>query len=233
MEVILLERIEKLGEMGEIVNVKPGFARNYLLPQSKALRATSANKESFEARRAELEDANAKRRTDALGAAGNVDGASVVLVRQASDSGQLYGSVRPRDIANALKETGAEIDRSQVRQDAPIKLLGLHNVRIALHPEVIAVVTVNVARSDEEALLQAQGVSVIDAERAALNDDTGEPDDETAEAADAAEAGAGTTDDAGDGEDAGDSTGDGAGAETAESAAEEDKAEDNKDAPTA
>jgi large subunit ribosomal protein L9 len=164
MEVILLERIEKLGQMGDIVNVKSGYARNYLLPQSKALRATPENRESFESRRADLEAANAAKRTDAEKAAGSIEGTSVTLVRQASDAGQLYGSVRPRDIANSLNEQGAEIDRTQVKLDTPIKTIGLHTVRIAVHPEVIVEITANVARSEEEADLQAQGKSLVDAE---------------------------------------------------------------------
>ena len=162
MEVILLERVEKLGEMGEVVNVKAGFARNYLLPQSKALRATPENRENFESRRVELEAANAERRSAAEKVAGGIAGASVVLVRQASDAGQLYGSVRPRDIANALNEQGGDIDRTQVKLDAPIKVIGLHTVRIAVHPEVVVEITANVARSEEEAELQAQGKSLVD-----------------------------------------------------------------------
>ncbi|MFM2130628.1 MAG: hypothetical protein RL477_2174 [Pseudomonadota bacterium] len=171
MEVILLERIESLGNMGEKVKVKPGFARNYLLPQKKALRATKENVAYFEERRAELEAANAARRDAALGISKNVDGVSVVIVRQASESGQLYGSVRPKDIADALSQTGADIDRTQVRLSDPIKVIGMHKVRIALHPEVIVTITANVARSPEEAELQAQGKSMIsetrEAERAA------------------------------------------------------------------
>ncbi|HSR54825.1 MAG TPA: 50S ribosomal protein L9 [Alphaproteobacteria bacterium] len=172
MEVILLERVEKLGEMGDVVNVKPGFARNYLLPQSKALRATPQNRESFESRRAELEAANAERRSSAEKVADGIAGASVVLVRQASDAGQLYGSVRPRDIANALNEQGAEVDRTQVKLDAPIKVIGLHTVRIAVHPEVVVEITANVARSEDEAELQAQGKSLVD-EDVAEEEDVG------------------------------------------------------------
>jgi large subunit ribosomal protein L9 len=164
MEVILLERIEKLGQMGDVVNVKTGYARNYLLPQSKALRATPENRENFESRRADLEAANAERRSDAEKAAGNIEGTSVVLVRQASDAGQLYGSVRPRDIANALNEQGANIERNQIKLDSPIKTIGLHTVRIAVHPEVVVEVTANVARSQDEADLQAQGKSLVDGE---------------------------------------------------------------------
>ena len=160
MEVILLERVEKLGQMGDVVNVKPGFARNYLLPQNKALRATPENRENFESRRAELETANAERRSTAEKVGSGIEGSAVILVRQASDAGQLYGSVRPRDIAHALNEQGAEIERTQVKLDAPIKMIGLHTVRIAVHPEVAVEVTVNVARSEVEAELQAQGKSL-------------------------------------------------------------------------
>ncbi len=178
MEVILLERVEKLGQMGDVVNVKPGFARNYLLPQNKALRATPENRENFESRRAELETANAERRSAAEIVAGGIAGSTVILVRQASDGGQLYGSVRPRDIADALNDKGAEIERTQVKLDAPIKLIGLHTVRVATHPEVVVDITVNVARSEAEAELQAQGKSLIDG----AADDTGLFDEEEEEA---------------------------------------------------
>ncbi len=161
MDVILMERVEKLGNMGDVVKVKPGFARNYLLPQKKALRATKENREYFESKRDDLEATNARLRGEAEGHAKDVDGVSIILVRQASDSGQLYGSVRPRDIADGLVEKGAAIDRSQVWLNTPIKVIGLHKVRVALHPEVVVEVTVNVARSLEEAELQAQGKSVI------------------------------------------------------------------------
>ncbi len=162
MEVILLERIEKLGQLGDVVNVKPGYARNYLLPQRKALRATPENRENFESRRADLEAANAERRSEAENVADGIAGSSIILVRQASDAGQLYGSVRPGDIATALNEQGGGIDRTQVKLDAPIKLIGLHTVRIAVHPEVVVEITANVARSEGEAELQAQGKSLID-----------------------------------------------------------------------
>jgi large subunit ribosomal protein L9 len=164
MEVILLERVEKLGQMGEVVNVKPGFARNYLLPHNKALRATPENRENFESRRTELEELNSERRSEAEKVASGIEGSSIILVRQASDAGQLYGSVRPRDIANTLNEQGTTIERTQVKLDAPIKMIGLHTVRIAAHPEVVVEITVNVARSEDEAVLQAQGKSLIDEE---------------------------------------------------------------------
>lgn len=154
MEVILLERIEKLGQMGEIVKVKAGFARNYLLPQKKALRATEANRARFEQQRAQLEASNLERRKDAEAIAGKVEGLTVVIVRQAGETGQLYGSVSARDLAEAVSAAGVTIQRRQVLMDRPIKMLGLHPVRIALHPEVIVSVTANVAKSPEEAEAQ-------------------------------------------------------------------------------
>lgn len=171
MDLILLERIESLGNMGDVVKVRPGYARNYLLPQKKALRATKENRDYFESKRIELETANAAQRSVAETLSKDVDGVSVIIVRQASESGQLYGSVRPKDIADALADKGAGVDRSQVRLNDPIKTIGMHRVRVALHPEVIVEVTVNVARSPEEAELQAQGKSLVtesrQAERAA------------------------------------------------------------------
>ena len=161
MEVILLERVEKLGAIGDVVNVKPGFARNYLLPNKKALRANEANRKLFEATRAQIEADNAKRREAAQGDAGTVEGKTLVLIRQASNTGQLYGSVSARDIAEALEGVGAHVAKSQVVLDRPIKAIGMHDVKIALHPEVAVTVKVNVARSPEEADLQAQGVDVM------------------------------------------------------------------------
>ncbi len=157
MEVILLERVEKLGAMGDTVRVKDGYARNFLLPKGKALRATKANKEKFEAERAALEARNAERRDSAQGDAGSLEGASYVILRQAGEAGQLYGSVAPRDIAAAASEAGTAVNRTQVLLDAPIKTIGLFTVRIALHPEVVVPVTVNVARSEDEAEAQARG----------------------------------------------------------------------------
>lgn len=154
MEVILLQRIEKLGQMGDVVNVKPGFARNYLLPQKKAIRATEGNRARFEQQRAQLEAINLERRRDAEAMAGKFENLSVVLVRQAAENGQLYGSVSARDIADAVTEQGIKIARSQVLMDRPIKTLGLHPVRIELHPEVIVSITANVAKSEEEAEAQ-------------------------------------------------------------------------------
>jgi large subunit ribosomal protein L9 len=155
MEIILLERVPNLGQMGEVVRVRDGYARNYLIPQGKALRATKSSLESFEQRRAQLEAANLERRREAEAAAGSIDGRSVVVIRQASESQQLYGSVSTRDIAAAFTESGVTIERAQVRLDAPLKTLGVHMVPIALHPEVEVTVTVNVARSQEEAEIQA------------------------------------------------------------------------------
>ena len=161
MDVILLERIEKLGQIGDVVSVKPGFARNFLLPRKKALRANESNRKLFETNRARIEEENANRRTDAEKAAKGVDGKSVQLIRQASNTGQLYGSVSARDIAEALEAVGAKVAKSQVVLDHPIKAIGLHEVKIALHPEVAVTVKVNVARSPEEADLQAQGVDIM------------------------------------------------------------------------
>ena len=161
MEIILLERVEKLGAIGDVVKVKDGFARNYLLPNKKALRANAANRKLFETNRARIEADNASRRSDAEGAAKGVDGKTVQLIRQASNTGQLYGSVSARDIVEALEGAGATVTKSQVVLDRPIKAIGMHQVKIALHPEVSVSVSVNVARSPEEAELQAQGVDVM------------------------------------------------------------------------
>jgi large subunit ribosomal protein L9 len=161
MEVILLERVEKLGAIGDVVKVKDGFARNYLLPRKKALRANEANRKVFEANRAKIEEDNANRRTDAEQASTGVDGKTVKLIRQASNTGQLYGSVSARDIVEALEAEGAHVTKSQVVLDRPIKAIGMHDVKVALHPEVSVTVKVNVARSPEEADLQAQGVDVM------------------------------------------------------------------------
>ena len=161
MEIILLERVEKLGAIGDVVKVKDGFARNYLLPNKKALRANESNRKLFEANRARIEEDNASRRSEAQGAAKDVDGKTVKLIRQASNTGQLYGSVSARDIVDALEGVGAKVTKSQVVLDRPIKAIGLHEIRIALHPEVAVTVKVNVARSPEEADLQAQGIDVL------------------------------------------------------------------------
>jgi large subunit ribosomal protein L9 len=161
VEVILLERVEKLGQMGQVVNVKPGYARNYLLPQKKALRATKENLTYFESRRAQLEAANLQRKSEAAEIGGKMEGLSAVIVRQAGESGQLYGSVSARDIAQAVTEAGFTIEKWQVVLDRPIKTLGLHPVRIVLHPEVFVTVTANVAQSMEEADMQARGIDPL------------------------------------------------------------------------
>jgi large subunit ribosomal protein L9 len=161
MEVILLERVEKLGAIGDVVKVKDGFARNYLLPNKKALRANDSNRKLFEANRARIEADNATKRSEAETDSKGVEGKSVQLIRQASNVGHLYGSVSARDIAEALEGVGAKVTRGQVVLDKPIKALGVHEVRIQLHPEVAVMVKVNVARSPEEAELQAQGVDVM------------------------------------------------------------------------
>ena len=157
VELILMQRVEKLGQMGDIVRVKPGYARNYLLPQKMAQRANKANREQFEAQRVQLEAQNLRRREEAERLAERIGQLTVVVIRQASDSGNLYGSVSARDIADAATESGLTVNRGQVILDQPIKSLGLSNVRVVLHPEVSLPVTVNVARSPEEAAKQARG----------------------------------------------------------------------------
>ncbi len=154
MEVILLERIEKLGQMGDVVTVKPGFARNYLLPEKKAVTATSENKEHFESQRAQLEATNLELKSEAEKVGKKLDGQKVIMVRQAGDAGQLYGSVSARDIADGVTEAGFSVDRHQIKLENPIKAIGLHPVQVALHPEVSVSIVVNVARSDEEAEIQ-------------------------------------------------------------------------------
>jgi large subunit ribosomal protein L9 len=161
MQIILLERIEKLGSIGDVVTVKDGFARNYLLPNKKALRANDANRKVFEANRERIEADNAERRGEAQKAGAKVDGAEVTLIRASSNSGQLYGSVNVRDIADALIAQGFEVNKSQIVLERPIKTLGMFDVRVALHPEVQVTVKANVARSDDEAELQRQGVDVL------------------------------------------------------------------------
>ena len=161
MDIILLQRIEKLGSIGDVVTVKDGYARNFLLPQKKALRANEANKKVFEANRDRLEKENAERRTEAEKAGEKVDGVEIVLIRAASNTGQLYGSVNVRDIAAALADKGHDIDKKQVIMGDPIKAIGMHEVRIDLQPEVSVTVKANVARSDDEAELQSQGIDVM------------------------------------------------------------------------
>lgn len=161
MKVILLERVEKLGAIGDVVSVKDGFARNFLLPRAKALRATSANMKVFEVQRAQIEARNADNRAAAEKAGEKLNGSKYVLIRQAGESGQLYGSVAARDVADAVVAGGGKVDRSQVQLNVPIKTLGLHAVKVRLHPEVTIEVTVNVARSADEAERQARGENVI------------------------------------------------------------------------
>jgi large subunit ribosomal protein L9 len=168
MEVILLERIARLGQMGDVVRVRDGYARNYLLPEGKALRATDANRKQFESQRAHLEARNLERKNEADAVAAKLDGQSFIVVRQAGETGQLYGSVTTRDLADVMEAGGFSVGRNQVALNQPIKTIGLHTVRIALHPEVEVSVTVNVARSEDEAARQAKGedltIAVTEAE---------------------------------------------------------------------
>lgn len=173
MQVILLERVESLGGIGDEVKVRDGFARNFLLPQKKALRATDTNRKVFEAQRAQIEARNAEARAGAEKASKGVDGQTYTLIRQAGEAGQLYGSVSARDVADEIVKSGAKIDRSAVILDKPIKVVGLHSVRIRLHAEVSVNVTVNVARSADEAERQAKGENVI---KAALEADRADAD---------------------------------------------------------
>jgi large subunit ribosomal protein L9 len=194
MDVILLERVEKLGHIGDVVTVKNGFARNYLLPNKKALRANESNRKLFEANRSKIESDNADKRSEAETAAKGVDGKTVLLIRQASNTGQLYGSVSARDIVDALGSDGAKVTKSQIVLDRPIKAIGMHEIKVALHPEVSIAVKVNVARSPEEAELQAQGVDVMaqmfERDTAAFTEDY----DPNAEPGASAEAGAQASD---------------------------------------
>lgn len=183
MEVILLERIETLGQMGDVVNVKPGYARNYLLPQRKALRATEENRHLFKEKRVLLEADNLERRQEAEKVGGKLDGLSVTLIRQAGEAGQLYGSVRSHDIADLVSEAGFAIDRRQVQLSNPIKTIGVHEVRVELHPEVSVTISANVARSEDEAKIQAKtGKAVVH-----LEDEQEQREAETAEEAQAKE----------------------------------------------
>lgn len=161
MKVILLERVEGRGALGDVVTVKDGFARNYLLPRSKALRATAANLKVFDAQRAEIEARNAKAKEVAAAAGETLDGTSYILIRQAGESGQLYGSVAGRDVADIVNAAGGKVDRSMVVLDKPIKTLGVHEVKVKLHSEVIVTVNINIARSQDEAERQARGENVI------------------------------------------------------------------------
>ncbi|MBM3468738.1 MAG: 50S ribosomal protein L9 [Alphaproteobacteria bacterium] len=157
MQVILLERVEKLGQMGQVVNVKAGYARNYLLPKKKALRATKQNISFFENKRVEFEANNLNRKSEAQVVADKMEGVMISLIRQASEMGNLYGSVRPADVAQCLGEAGFKVSRSQIQIETPIKFLGMYQVRVLLHPEISVYVKVNVAQSEEEAAVQAAG----------------------------------------------------------------------------
>ncbi|MBK17832.1 MAG: 50S ribosomal protein L9 [Rhodospirillaceae bacterium] len=197
MEVILLERIEKLGQMGDVVTVRPGFARNYLLPQKKALRATQENRDYFETQRAQLEASNLELKNEADSLSKKLDGLAITIVRQASDNDQLYGSVTVRNIAQAITEAGFTVDSKQVQMARPIKTVGMHEVIVRLHPEVSVSVTANVARSEEEAIVQADSDDPIEedqvdtaqaedtadeqAEPAISDDDTADNETETEE----------------------------------------------------
>ncbi len=162
MDIILLERVEKLGAIGDVVTVKDGYARNFLLPNKKALRANDANRKVFEANRARIESDNASRRDEAQKASGNVEGKQIVLIRAASQTGQLYGSVSVKDIVDGLNAQDAKVAKSMIVLERPIKTLGVFDVKVVLHPEVSVNVQVNVARSDDEAELQKDGVNVLD-----------------------------------------------------------------------
>ena len=170
MEVILLERVAKLGQMGETVKVRSGYARNFLLPRGKALRATDTNKKHFDAQRAQLEARNLERRKEAEVVGEKLNGQSFIILRQSGETGVLYGSVSTRDLAETMTENGFTVDRNQIAINQPIKTIGLHNVPVALHPEVEVHVTINVARSPEEAERQARGESVMTREETNLDD---------------------------------------------------------------
>ncbi len=170
MEVILLERVAKLGQMGEKVRVKDGYARNFLLPGGKALRATEANKKKFEGQKAQLEARNLQQRTEASGVAEKLDGQTFIIIRQAGETGQLYGSVSTRDVAEAITAGGFSANRNQVVMTAPIKSLGLHTLPIQLHPEVEAKIVINVARSEQEAERQAKGEAINVIEETSMDD---------------------------------------------------------------
>lgn len=173
MNIILLERIARLGQMGDVVKVKDGFARNFLLPQGKALRANEANRKKFENQRVELEARNLERKQEAEAVAAKLDGQSFIAIRSAAETGQLYGSVSPRDIAQVLEEAGFNVNRNQIDLNHPIKVIGLTNVALVLHPEVIVTVSLNIARSTDEAERQAHG-ETLDSAEAIYGDDVNE-----------------------------------------------------------
>lgn len=201
MQVILLERIEKLGQMGDVVTVKPGYARNYLLPQRKARRATKENLALFEQHRTQLEAENLTRRDEAQKVGEKLDGLAVTLIRQAGESGQLYGSVTSRDLAEAATAAGFTVSRTQILLDTVIKTLGLHTIRVRLHPEVTVTVTANVARSDAEAEVQAKSGHVVSSTEREAAIAAAAADKEAALAAIEAEEAAAADADAGEGED--------------------------------
>jgi large subunit ribosomal protein L9 len=192
MEIILLERVEKLGAIGDVVTVKDGYARNYLLPNKKALRSNAANRKVFESNRVKIEADNATRRDEAQKASGNVEGKQIVLIRAASQTGQLYGSVSVRDITDGLNADNAGVSKGMIILERPIKTLGLFDVKVVLHPEVTVMVKVNVARSDDEAELQKDGINVLDQmfdeEQAEIAAEAIEAQVEAEEASDAADA---------------------------------------------
>ena len=194
MNIILLERIPRLGQMGDVVRVRDGFARNFLLPQGKALRATEANRKKFESQRSELEARNLERRSEAEAAAAKLDGQSFIVIRQAGETGQLYGSVSTRDLVEIMGDAGFKVERSQVELKQPIKTIGLHSVAIALHADVETSVTVNIARSDDEADRQARGedltAGALDEDEETTDSDVAASEAE-AEAADSDETGGG------------------------------------------
>ncbi|MBX9795653.1 50S ribosomal protein L9 [Sphingomonas sp.] len=177
MDVILLERVEKLGGIGDVVKVKDGFARNFLLPRKKALRANEANRRVFEANRERIVAENAARRADAEKDAKAIEGTTLTLIRQSSNTGQLYGSVAVRDLVEAFEALGQKVGKAQIVLDRPIKTIGLHDVKVALHPEVPVMIKVNVARSPEEAEMQAAGVDVMAAVFEEGRDQTGFTED--------------------------------------------------------
>ena len=178
MQIILLERIGKLGQMGDVVSVKDGYARNFLLPQKKAMRATKANMAVFETQRAQLEARNLELKSEAEKVGEKLNGQNAIVIRQAGDTGQLYGSVSTRDISEALTATGFNVERTQVLLEKPIKALGVHEMQIQLHPEVAVIVTINVARTEEEAERQARGEDLTLVEDEALDIETYSEDDD-------------------------------------------------------
>jgi large subunit ribosomal protein L9 len=192
MDIILLERVEKLGAIGDVVTVKDGYARNFLLPNKKALRANAANRKVFEANRAKIESDNASRRDEAQKASGSVEGKQIILIRAASQTGQLYGSVSVKDIVDGLVAQDAKVTKGMIVLERPIKTLGIFGVKVVLHPEVSVNVQVNVARSDDEAVLQKDGVNVLDqmfeAEQAEIAAEAIEAQVEAEVASDAADA---------------------------------------------